>query len=218
MEQEHEDMPKSITKKGAFQASAALDRIATLIQMEHTSLGIPEKVASDFAHRCDLLADRIERTAGLVRDQKGNLKNADFNPSEIGVEKAGPLEGDSDESYMRGEFSQQERRELREEVESGNIAAPDLDPQPANPGVQANFKALLAALKSAKLTPAGAAKAAKALELATGVIKSSSDDEDEDDEKDAGKKAGSRWASDGEDEDDEKDAGKKASHGFNLFS
>jgi hypothetical protein len=192
-------MPNRITKKGAFQASTALDRVATLIQAEHAALGIPEKIAADFAHRCDLLSDRIEVTAGLERDEGGEVKNADFDPSEIGREDGGPLEGDGDESgYMGGQFSQQENRELREEVEGGNLAAPSMAEQPARAGVQASFLSLVAALQSTNLSFAEEARVAKALRLASQIVKSAEDDEDED-------------------EGDEKESGKKA-HGFNLYA
>lgn len=193
-------MPNRITKKGAAQASSALDRIATLIQSEYAALGLPKKVADDFAERCDLVSDRIELTAGLERDEDGNLKNANFDPSEIGREDGGPLEGDSDEAYMRGEFSQQESRELREEVEGGNFAAPGLSPQPARAGIQANFNGLVAALKSTNLTGPHSEKVAKALALAADIVKSAGEDEDADEG------------------DDEHKGGKKASHGFDIYA
>ena len=52
-----------LTKRGARHVSTDLDRIADLIQSEHAVLGIPPKIAVDFAYRCDLLSDAIERMA-----------------------------------------------------------------------------------------------------------------------------------------------------------
>jgi len=52
--------------------TASLDNIASLFQENHESLGISEKVAMDFAQRCDLLSDALEKTASqelkIVKD------------------------------------------------------------------------------------------------------------------------------------------------------
>jgi len=159
-----------ITKKGARQVTADLDKLATLFQDQWEALGIPQKIAKDFAYRCDMLSDAIEKRAG-------------FDPSQIGEETSGPQEGDSDESYMNQQFSQQENRELRERQEGGDLGAtPNPEEQTPTPGVQASAKALGDALKQAKLNAQAQAKVAKALELATRLVQAAEEEEEEEEE------------------------------------
>lgn len=126
-----EDSKMTLNKKAAVQITAKLDTMANLIQKHGAQMGIPKKIAQDFAHRCDLLSDHVEKEAGM--------KVSDFNPSDIGREVAGPLEG-AGEEYMRGEFTQQENRELRDRQESGALGInPILEPEAPRPGRQASF-------------------------------------------------------------------------------
>lgn len=137
-----------LTKKGAQSVTADLDRLATLFQAEFETLGVPQKIADDFAYRVDLLSDAVEKTAGIKRTALTGddvYLEPGFNPEEIGIEKSGPLEMiDSDEPWMNKEFTQQENRELREDVESGDLANDrTIDaPQTPTPGKQANFEDL----------------------------------------------------------------------------
>ena len=132
-----------MTKKGARSVTAALDNLASLIQAEHATLGIPEKIAMDFAFKCDLLSDRVEKKAGLSREALTELdvnKEKGFDPEEIGEEVSGPLEGDSDEAFMKGHFTQQVNRELREDVQDGDLGmSPNLEPQSPQAGKQASM-------------------------------------------------------------------------------
>ena len=176
----------NISKKGALQVTTDLDRIANLVSTEWQALGLPEKVAHDFAHRCDQIGDRVERTAGVQRNASGEVV-ADFNPTDIGEEVKGPMEADSDESkYMGGEFSQQENRELREKQEGGDVSpsGTSLEPQPPKSGVQASIRDLTASLKGAKYGPKGAKRVAKALALAAQIAKSAKDDDADEDKED----------------------------------
>jgi len=119
-----------LTKKGALAVTADLDRLANLFQYDHEILGLPQKIAMDAAYRLDLISDHI-------------TKKAQFNAAEIGVEKAGPLEQDADEGYMKAEFSQQENRELREEQEAGKLGPnADIGPQAPQSGKQAGFEVM----------------------------------------------------------------------------
>lgn len=77
----------SVSKKGALQVTADLDRLATVFVEEASRLGVPVKIAEDFAKRCDMLADVVEKTAGIVRDADGNLVTAAGEAEEIGAEK-----------------------------------------------------------------------------------------------------------------------------------
>ena len=137
-------MMTKLTKKGALAVTAALDEIANLFQTEFETLGIEPKIANDFAWRCDLLSGAVEAQAGLKRRALTELdvfQEPGFDPELIGEETSGPLEGDADESYMKGNFGQEEKRELRYDVE-GDKLGPDRtteDQKPLQPGRQAGF-------------------------------------------------------------------------------
>ena len=125
------------TKKGALAVAAAHDQLANLYQNDYAALGIPARIAMDFAYRNDLLADYVMREAGL------NPKKARFDPEEIGVEVSGPEEMDADEPWMKGEFTQQEYRELREDQEGGDLGFKVVDgPQAPQAGKQASFEVM----------------------------------------------------------------------------
>lgn len=104
---------KKASQAGARRVTATLDSMASLFQHHAGSLGIPQKVAMDFAYRCDLLSDNIDkrRTAGY------------FDPSEIGTEKPGPMEYDTNNPFMAGEFTREELRNLSEKQMAGELAA-----------------------------------------------------------------------------------------------
>lgn len=131
----------TMTKKGARSVTATLDRVAELFQKEWATMGVPEKIATDFALRCDMLSDHMERAAGIDKAALTELdvmKEPGFNPEEIGQEKKGPLEGEPDEPFMKGEFTQQENRELRERVQDGDLGADtNVEPQAPSSGKQA---------------------------------------------------------------------------------
>jgi hypothetical protein len=110
-----------LTRRGAANVTTDLDKIANLFQNRAAALGVPEKIAHDFAYRCDLLADHIEKYAARIAaegdvgddaedeaDETASKKKAaldetgtsiepapgdqGFDANEIGDEKAGPLE------------------------------------------------------------------------------------------------------------------------------
>ena len=140
-------MTDQLTKQGALQVTTDLDRLATLFQSEAETLGITKKIAQDFAYRCDILSDHIEKKAGIRRDADGSLKDPElaklasdlrkkaemvppsnytmedvkpneFNPAEIGEEQSGALLRNSDEPYM-DVFKQDEFDQLREVQQNG---------------------------------------------------------------------------------------------------
>lgn len=135
---------KKASKAGVRRVTANLDALASLFQNHHRSLGIPSKVAMDFAYRCDLLSDSIDR-----RKQAGY-----FNPAEIGEEEPGPLTYDENNPFMEGEFTREEFRALSEKQMAGelaeNAAAHVADPKLASVAKKAAYKAALAALRTAK--------------------------------------------------------------------
>ena len=131
-------MPR-LTKKAAQQVTTDLDSIANTIAKNASAWGIPAKIANDFAYRCDLLSDALEKMAGA--------SNSGWDPEQIGVEQGGPQRADADEGYMPGEFSQQENRELREKQEGGGLGmSTTLAPRPPSAGKQADIDASTARL------------------------------------------------------------------------
>ena len=137
---------KKASKAGVRRVTANLDAIASLFQEHHASLGIPQKVAVDFATRCDLLSDSLDRrrTAGY------------FDPSEIGEEVPGPDVFDSNNPFMEGHFTQEYLRALDEKQMSGQLAANAAkhvaDPKLAKLVQEATYKAAMqtfTAMKSA---------------------------------------------------------------------
>lgn len=214
-------MAQQITKKGARAVTASLDRMAELFQTEYATLGVSKKVADDFALRCDMLADHIEKHAGIRRqaltgDDTPGAQNGGFDPEEIGAEEAGPLEAvDSDEPYMDGEFTQQEHRELRERVESGDLDPGKVTPEPAAPTSGKQAADLRRALQAAVIEGASP-RLVKALALAAKVAEEDEggDEEVEEEEEVSAKKA----AEEEVEEEVEVETKKKASHGFNLFA
>lgn len=188
-----------LTKKGARDVTRVMERLATVLEQEYATLGLPGHIAMDAARRFDLLSDAIERHAGLdpqnLQAKQAMDKEADFNAGTIGELKSGPLEQvDSDEPYMSGEFTQQEKSELREKQEAGDLSDGVAD-------VKVAFTKLVGSLKGTKMSDKQAATIEKALRLATSVILTAKAEEDEPEED--------------TEEPEEKEA-KKASHGFNL--
>jgi len=177
----------TMTKKGAQAVTGDLDRIASLFQQDWETLGVPQHIANDFALRCDKLADYVEARSGIKREaltEYDPVKEPGFNPEEIGEGKAGPLEDEPDEPFMKGEFSQQENRELRELEQSGNLPAVQTAPAAPRPGVQAAMVELAKAAKGVE-NPA----VEKAVRLALTVVEAAKAEEDEDEDKGEDKKA-----------------------------
>lgn len=129
----------------AKKLTSQLDKLATTIQSQHKALGIPKKIAMDFAYRCDILSDGIEKRA---LDEYDPVQEEGFDPEDIGREDAGPLfQFDSDEDYMDENFTAQEFRELRELQESGRRSDVQLEPRLPREGKQASYKKSLSRLR-----------------------------------------------------------------------
>jgi hypothetical protein len=140
-------MSTKLTKQGALQVSSDLDRLATLFQSEAAALGVSDKIATDFARRCDILSDHLEKRAGVERGADGELKDpelakyasalqkraemdpkqnytmedvkpGEFDPAEIGMEQPDALLRNSDEPYMDA-FQQDEFDQLRQVQQDG---------------------------------------------------------------------------------------------------
>jgi hypothetical protein len=129
-----------VTKQGTKAVVDTLDRIASLFQQDHTTLGIPETVAKDMAYRCDLLSDALEQNVKSALDELDVVKEDGFDPDDIGREVGGPVEAiDTDEAYMQGHFTQQNLRDLREHQEAGDLGeSTNEEAQSPTPGKQAS--------------------------------------------------------------------------------
>lgn len=194
---------KKASVAGARRVTANLDNLASLFQAHGASLGIPAKVAADFAYRCDLLSDAIERHVGA--------RTARFNPAEIGEEVPGPLETlDSDEPWMDDHFTQEKFVALTEKQESGELAA-NAEAHVADPKLAALIQ------KAANLA---ADRAARAILAAKKAEEPMAEEEAPAEEKPADKKAKKaepEAEKPAEDKDAEEEA-KKTAALYGLFS
>jgi len=118
--------PMSEALKQAKLLTDHFDNLATLVQKNAGTLLIPEKIAMDFAKRCDLISDHLEKHAGQwTMDPKGNFNvgpSQPFNPAEIGEQDATPPKTEGDEPYMKKNFIQEEFDELREVQQTGGFS------------------------------------------------------------------------------------------------
>lgn len=129
-----------LTRQGARNLTAALDSIAQVVQNRAALLGLDKRTAVDFAFRCDLLSDAIERTAsanqplsrqaansyGKGNDDEGmSVEHGEggFDPNLIGDEVPGPLEiiEPPAEAWMDGHFTQENFHVLGELQEAGEL-------------------------------------------------------------------------------------------------
>ena len=104
-------MSDELTRKGARNLTEALDKVASTLQNAHGALGIPEKIALDFAYRCDLISDAVEKKA------VENTKVAEAAVEELGAETTGPIFEEDSDPDLKGQFTQKEFSELTEMAE-----------------------------------------------------------------------------------------------------
>ena len=128
-----------ITKQAAEHTGNTLDAAADLVTKYAVAAGISPLIAEKFAYQCDILSDHMAKVAGIDITKLASERTADEDPAQIGEEKSGPKEQGGDDSYMNGEFTQQENRELREKVEGNELGPDKISPEPQAPhaGVQA---------------------------------------------------------------------------------
>lgn len=180
----------SISKKAAKAITADLDRLAQLFEHNHKIIGVPAKVAVDFAYRCDLLSDYVEKNASLERE--------DQFPDD-----AVKTESESDEAYVDEDLKEQTYlSELGKMVDGDDL------------GNAAKLANLLAELLKTAEDEEGEEEEAEDEEGEEEASKKASDDEaDEDEEADDDEEAGKKASDDEEAEDEEADdeeGGKKA--------
>ena len=107
-------MNTALTRQGARGLTEAIDRVATCVQDEYTTLGIDPKIAKDFAYRCDLISDAVETTA-VHNDplDKEAVEASDVTAKpgiqdEIGEVVKGPIheEDPATSGDLKGQFTQ----------------------------------------------------------------------------------------------------------------
>lgn len=123
-----------LTRRGARNLTATIDRIASAVQENPSLLGIDPKIAKDFAYRCDLISDAIETQAvsNFPKAAAEDKTAEDFPASDIGEEEPGPLvQVDSDEPWMDDQFTQKEFHQLGQIAEKLASAAKALSAKAA---------------------------------------------------------------------------------------
>jgi len=115
-----ENTMSKLTRKGARNLTASIDRIASTIQENAALLGIDAKIANDFAYRCDLISDAVETTA-VTNFPKA--ATAEFPADDIGKEVPGPLVDGEVDKDSAGHFTQNEFSELTDVAEKLASAA-----------------------------------------------------------------------------------------------
>jgi len=154
-------MDRHLTRKGALAVTNDIDRIANLIAGERQpdgsyvggqfeALGIPAKIAMDFAWKCDVISDAIEKRAVANDAMHGVKKEAapefdaqpgqnetggsaeptgeqpSWDPNAIADNVGGPWKSDADEAaYMGGNFDQRENHQLRDKQQAGDVPKVD---------------------------------------------------------------------------------------------
>lgn len=108
----------ALSKEAAQAITADLDKLAQLFEADHTALGVPVNVAKDFAYRCDLLSDFVEKQAAALDRTDSIQKEFD---QEVDVSHQ------ADEAYMADKTTQDELYELGKIVESGNLGKAALE-------------------------------------------------------------------------------------------
>lgn len=127
-------MAKKVTATGAKRFTTDLDRVASTIEKHYASLGIPQKFANDFCHKCDILSDRIEKFARVASEdapakeeetkkEASVTKTANFDAKTISKPVAGPLVKDADDAaILNGHFTQDNFSQLNGKVQSGKLS------------------------------------------------------------------------------------------------
>lgn len=130
-------MATRLTREGARNLTATIDRIASAVQDNASLLGIDAKIAKDFAYRCDLISDAVETTAVAntpkMADENTAVPSAGdvymvAKPGiqkEIGEETDGPIyeEDPASSTDIDGHFTQEKFHELTEMAEKLEKAA-----------------------------------------------------------------------------------------------
>jgi hypothetical protein len=137
-----ENTMSRLTRQGARNLTATLDRIASTVQSNPAVLGIDDKIAKDFAYRCDLISDAVERTAVTnfprQADENSSVPSGggDYQVAkpgiekEIGAEVKGPIyeEDPATSADLTDHFTQKDFHQLTDLAEKLKTAASALLP------------------------------------------------------------------------------------------
>lgn len=199
----------ALSKNAAQAITADLDKLAQLFETDHAALGVPTNVAKDFAYRCDLLSDFVEKQAAAQLDRTDSIQK-EFD-QEVAVSHQ------PDEAYMADKTTQDELYELGKLVESGNLGKAALENIAAKVADLLKNAADEEDEKDAEEDEDcddDADKKASMIALAQNLLRLAGDDDDDDDDSDDGD---ADEKEDGDD-DDAEESDKEASfaHGYSL--
>ena len=120
-------MSNTMTKKGAAVFTTDLDKIASTVEAHWEAMGIPPHIAEDFSLRCDIISDLVDHKVAAEDETGLSVDHGEggFDPNAIADDVGGPHQHEADEAFMQGEFSQQEKHELRDRQEAGTLPGAD---------------------------------------------------------------------------------------------
>ena len=110
-------MSRIITASQRNKIASTLDHIAEIFEKSASQLGIPQSVGTDFAYRCDLISDAIEKNASKNTTMTEARR---FDPSQVGQRTQGPLRMDDEDTYLSNEFTGEEFSALSDMIEHGH--------------------------------------------------------------------------------------------------
>lgn len=229
-------MARKVTAAGAKRFTMDLDRVASTIEKHYASMGIPQKFAMDFCHKCDILSDRIEKFARVAGEEapakeepeakkEASSRTANFDANNIAKAKAGPLVKDADDAaVLTGHFTQAEFAQLNGKVQSGKLSngsaeAPVAHTQVSRLAMIMKAAMLALAEDDSKEEEAPAKEAGEDKKIPD-FIQEKIDAKEEKEEKEEGKKEEDKSESkkaEEETEDDVETESKEASD-YNLFA
>ena len=102
------ELMKKLSRQSVETLTSDLDKIATFFQKRGFLVGIPKKVAMDFAYRCDLLSDAAEKHVGVktaeeVEEEIGETETEDEGFTQINDELLEEVGGSKQSSLSKRE-------------------------------------------------------------------------------------------------------------------
>ena len=210
----------AISKKAASVIANDLDRLATLFETECDTLGVPKKVAVDFAMRCDLLSDYLEKNASDDEDE-------DSDSDDDGEEKKEDekKEESSDDEKEAGKKASLPEEDFTKDVVDSEVELQTETDEPYMDGAkEQTYLHELGDLEKSDSLENAAKLAQLVLRMQSEIRNAHSKSAKKEEEKEAGehcaddeKESNEEKKSNEEKESsDEKEAKKAHSHGYNL--
>jgi hypothetical protein len=129
----------TLTRRGALNVTADLDRLATLFQEQNEALGVPKDYALRFAFYCDAMSDTIEKHAvALDAAKKGEedpeAKKGDEPPKDEEKKEAKKAEDDEEkkEAAKKGEEKPEDKAPEKEAAKKGEEPPKDEEKKEAS--------------------------------------------------------------------------------------